>query len=98
MVFHEVDMTERWNPFHYKMNTISGLIKLWAEFYLEYERRTYGFLTGWYHDISKWSAEHLASKERTSTDTDVPWKSNAKEQVDHKHSLKHNTYLPIRMI
>ena len=81
---HEVDMTERWNPFHYKMNTISGLIKLWAEFYLEYERRTYGFLTGWYHDISKWSAEHLASKERTSTDTDVPWSPNAKEQVDHK--------------
>ena len=81
---HEVDMTERWNPFHYKMNTISGLIKLWAEFYLEYERRTYGFLTGWYHDISKWSTEHLASKERTSTDTDVPWSPNAKEQVDHK--------------
>lgn len=81
---HAVDMTDRWNPFHYKMNTISGLIKLWSEFYLEYERRTYGFLTGWYHDISKWSAEHLASKERNSTEQDVPVDPTGHIQVDHK--------------
>lgn len=79
-----VDMSDRWNPFHYKMNTISGLIKLWAEFYLEYERRTYGFLTGWYHDISKWSAEHLASKERNSTEQDVPVDPTGHIQVDRK--------------
>lgn len=81
---HAVDISDRWNPFHYKMNTISGLIKLWSEFYLEYERRTYGFLTGWYHDISKWSAEHLASKERNSTEQDVPVDPTGRIQVEHK--------------
>lgn len=77
---NDTNIKEPWTSFSYKLNTISSLIKQWCGFYLEYAKRTYGFLTGWYHDISKWSPEHLASKERMDSFTDIPRDPSGREE------------------
>lgn len=77
---HEANIKEPWTSFSYKLKTISNIIKQWSSFYLEYAKRTYGFLTGWYHDIAKWSPERLASKERMSSLEDIPLDPTGREQ------------------
>ena len=77
---HDANIKEPWTSFSYKLKTISNIIKQWSSFYLEYAKRTYGFLTGWYHDISKWSPERLASKERMSSLEDIPLDPTGREQ------------------
>lgn len=77
---HRTNIKEPWTSFQYKMHSISKMIKLWCGFYLEYAKRTYGFLTGWYHDISKWSPEHLASKVRMDSFTDIPPDPTGREE------------------
>lgn len=77
---HKANIKEPWTSFSYKLKTISNIIKQWSSFYLEYAKRTYGFLTGWYHDIAKWSPERLASKERMSSLEDIPLDPTGREQ------------------
>lgn len=77
---HKANIKEPWTSFSYKLKTISNIIKQWSSFYLEYAKRTYGFLTGWYHDIAKWSPERLASKERMNSLADIPLDPTGREQ------------------
>lgn len=63
----EVDFNNLWDSFLYKMDTISNYLKQWCYLYLEYERRTYGFLSGWYHNCANYD---LSKKLRRTTAVD----------------------------
>lgn len=74
VAYKDVDMNNIWDGFLYKMNYLAGKLKKWMLFYEEFQRRTYGFLPGWYHRMS--SYKNLSAKIRTSTlpeitDTDL---------------------------
>jgi hypothetical protein len=61
-----------WKPFLYKMDTISNTLKQWFYFYEEYVRRTYGFLSGWYHNIANYDNMEEKIRTDTSQETDSP--------------------------
>jgi hypothetical protein len=68
--YKDVNFNNLWDGFLYKMNTIESILKRWMLFYEEYQRRTYGFLPGWYHRMS--SYPNLNKKVRTSTLPEIP--------------------------
>jgi hypothetical protein len=68
--YKDVDFNNTWDGFLYKMHTIEGILKRWMLFYEEYQRRTYGFLPGWYHKMSNYT--NLNKKVRTSTLPEIP--------------------------
>ena len=47
------------------------MMKNWYMMYDEYQRRTYGFLTGWYHNMANYTDEELESKLRRTTAVEV---------------------------
>jgi hypothetical protein len=52
--YKDLDLLDEWPRFLYKVQTISDMLKKWCMLYQEYNYRTYGFLTGWYHKISEY--------------------------------------------
>jgi hypothetical protein len=68
--YHEIDLVDGWDPFIYKMQTISDMLKHWCEMYQEYQKRTFGFLTGWYHNIAAYDNMHLKVRYSTAPDVD----------------------------
>ena len=67
--YKNLDLSNQWDSFLYKMETISSMLKKWYLFYEEYERRTYGFLTGWYHNIANY--KNMPDKIRLNTAQDI---------------------------
>ena len=67
--YNELDLKNRWTPLLYKVYTISHMMKKWYKFYDEYQRRTYGFLSGWYHKISNY--KNMNEKLRMDSSIDV---------------------------
>lgn len=68
--YTKIDFNDQWDSFLYKMSTISDMLKKWYYLYEEYQRRTFGYLSGWYHDISKYT--NMEDKIRVNTTPDMP--------------------------
>ena len=67
--YKDIDFDNDWDSFIYKIETISEMLKKWALLYEEYQKRTYGFLTGWYHNLSKF--DNLDRKTRNNIIEDI---------------------------
>lgn len=67
--YADLNFNDRWDSFLYKMQSISDMLKKWFLLYEEYERRTFGFLSGWYHNIANYT--NLADKIRYNTSPDL---------------------------
>ena len=67
--YNTLDLTSQLEPFLYKMETISSMLKKWYLFYEEYQRRTFGFLSGWYHNIANY--KNMDQKVRLDTAQDI---------------------------
>lgn len=68
--YTKINFNDQWDSFLYKMSTISDMLKKWYLLYEEYQRRTFGYLNGWYHDISKYT--NMEEKLRDDTLPDMP--------------------------
>ena len=87
--YKEIDFNNLWDSFIYKMETINGMLKKWNYLYQEYEQRTYGYMSGWYHNLSKYN---LDDKLRTDTaqEVDDPDYYTKFEYPQYVFSYKHD--------
>ena len=69
--YHDMNLVSKNDSFLFRMQTLSKMMKNWYMMYDEYQRRTYGFLTGWYHNMANYTEEELKSKLRRTTAIDV---------------------------
>ena len=69
--YHEMNLVSKNDSFLFRMQTLSKMMKNWYMMYDEYQRRTYGFLTGWYHNMANYTDEELQSKLRRTTAAEV---------------------------
>ena len=67
--YKDIDFDTNWDSFIYKMETISSMLKKWSLLYEEYEKRTYGFLSGWYHNLGKF--DNIDRKLRNNVNEDI---------------------------
>ena len=67
--YTKLNFNDLWDSFLYKMDTISNMLKHWSYMYEEYSRRTYGFLSGWYHNISNYT--NMEDKIRLNTQPEI---------------------------
>ena len=67
--YKDIKFNTEWDAFTYKMQNITFMLKHWALFYEEYQKRTYGFLHGWYHNLANY--DDLESKVRNNVNEDI---------------------------
>ena len=67
--YRDIKFNTEWDAFTYKMQNITYMLKHWALFYEEYQKRTYGFLHGWYHNLKNY--DDLESKVRNNVNEDI---------------------------
>lgn len=82
--YKDIDFDDNWDSFIYKMETISKMLKKWNLLYEEYEKRTYGFLTGWYHNLGKF--DNIDRKLRNNVNEDI-------DDVSFEYAFKEPQYV-----
>lgn len=82
--YKDIDFDNDWDSFIYKMEIISVMLKKWALLYEEYQKRTYGFLNGWYHNLGKF--DNVDRKIRTNVIEDI-------NEVGFDYKFKEDQYV-----
>lgn len=67
--WHELDLSNKWTPLLYNVYILSKTLKHWYLMYDQYMRRTFTFLSGWYHRIADY--DNMEEKERLTSAEDV---------------------------
>lgn len=67
--YNTLNFNDLWDSYRYKDQTIARTVKQWYYMYFQYQVRTYGFLSSWYHRIADY--DNMDDKIRTDTSIEV---------------------------